>query len=118
MWTKISGPGTVVFNPTAGTANATATVSLNGVYVLRWTVTNGACSSFSEIQVDYGTDPGPQNAGTDNTFCGLTGTLNATAPVVGNIVWTQVSGPSPTIFTPVNIRNPSGNCNRFWCLCL
>jgi hypothetical protein len=46
LWTKISGPGVVVNFSAANNPNATATVSLNGVYVLRWTVTNGACVFF------------------------------------------------------------------------
>lgn len=109
VWSKVSGPaGVVTFSPTANTPNATATAPANGIYVFRWTVTNGTCVTSADITVDYGTDPGPQDAGADNAFCGLTGALNAVAPTVGNISWSQFSGPGTTTFTPAvpTIRNP------------
>lgn len=115
-WTKVSGPGTVTFNPSANTPNATATVSLNGVYVLRWTISNPPCTSQADITVDYGTDPGPQNAGTDAAFCGLTGSLpgaGAVTPTVGSITWSQVAGPvgGTTVFGTPNAFNTTTSAN-------
>lgn len=109
-WTKQSGPGTVTFNSGANTANTTATVSQVGVYVLRWTIVNGSCTSFAEITVDFGADPGTPDAGTNNEFCGLSGSLNAVAPPAGTtITWTQFSGPGggTTTFSATNVRNPT-----------
>lgn len=115
-WTKVSGPGTVTFNPSANTPNATATVSLNGVYVLRWTISNPPCTSQADITVDYGTDPGPQNAGSDAAFCGLAGSLpgaGGVAPTVGSITWSQVSGPvgGTTVFGTPNAFNTTTSAN-------
>src|SRR5206468_5092058 len=47
LWSKFSGPGTVTFSD-ATVHNATATASAAGVYVLRWTISNGVCPSSSE----------------------------------------------------------------------
>lgn len=101
-WTIQSKPAgsNVVFNGGVNDRNATITVDQNGAYTLRWTVVNGACTSFDDVIIDFGTDPGPQDAGTAGPFCGLTGTLNATAPTVGTISWAQFSGPGSTTFTP------------------
>lgn len=92
-WTKVSGPGGVPAFSNANSRTSTVTVASPGVYVLRWTVVNGSCSTFDDVQIDFGTDPGPQNAGNDNVFCGLSGAMAATAPTVGTIAWSQVSGP-------------------------
>lgn len=53
VWTLISGPpGTVTFsNSSSGTS--TATVSVIGTYVFRWTISSSCGSSFAEITVNY-----------------------------------------------------------------
>ena len=50
VWSKISGPGTVVFG-NAATTNSTATFSTNGVYVLRLTADDGIATNHSEVTV-------------------------------------------------------------------
>ncbi|WP_052257242.1 LamG-like jellyroll fold domain-containing protein [Flavobacterium sp. AED] len=51
-WSKISGPGTATFS--AGTSGtSTATVTLNGAYVFRWTITGTCGSSSDDITVTY-----------------------------------------------------------------
>ena len=52
-WTKVSGPGTVIFSPDANTANALATVSSYGTYTFSWTVANGTCSNSSSVNVVF-----------------------------------------------------------------
>jgi gliding motility-associated-like protein len=116
LWTKVSGPGTVTFNPNANTPNATATVSLNGIYVLRWTVTNAPCTSQADITVDYGTAPPVSNAGTDQDVCSATRatTLDGNDPTFATGTWTQVSGPGTTSFTPnANTRNATATATLF-----
>lgn len=52
-WTTISGPsGTVTFS-NASSGSSTATVSIIGTYVFRWTVSNSCGSSFAEVTVTY-----------------------------------------------------------------
>ncbi|NOY38220.1 MAG: hypothetical protein GXO83_11690, partial [Chlorobi bacterium] len=107
-WTKVSGPGTVVFsNPNLATS--TATVSLYGIYVFRWTIdNNGSCSTFSDVTIDFNEDPTGLSAGADQDLCGtLTTSLTGTAHTyqVGSDhtgstgVWTQVSGVGTITFT-------------------
>lgn len=114
-WTKVSGPGTVTFNPTAATANATATVSANGIYVLRWTVTNGTCVSTADITVDYGTAPPASDAGLPQDVCSATRTttLNGNDPTFATGTWTQVSGPGTTTFVNDHLRNTSITATAF-----
>ncbi|MBL7856419.1 MAG: gliding motility-associated C-terminal domain-containing protein [Cyclobacteriaceae bacterium] len=114
QWSVVSGPGAVVFNPSNATPNATATVSTQGVYVFRWTITSGLCVSTADIQVDFGTDPGPQFAGSDAQACGLTYALGATPPVIGAGQWTLV-GPAPGTanFTTPNSPTSSVTVSAF-----
>ncbi|MEQ8302120.1 MAG: PKD-like domain-containing protein [Cyclobacteriaceae bacterium] len=106
-WTKLSGPaGVVTFNPNANTANATATAPANGIYVFRWTVTNGPCTSFSDITVDYGTAPPAAVAGPPQDVCGLSATLDGNDPTFATGTWLQTAGPGTSSFVPnANDRN-------------
>lgn len=106
-WTKFSGPpGAVVFTPNANTPNATATAPSNGIYVFRWTVENGSCSSFDDITVDYGTAPPVSAAGADQDVCGLLATLNGNDPTFATGTWLQTAGPGASVFAPnANTRN-------------
>jgi hypothetical protein len=127
LWTKISGPGTVTFSNSA-LATSTATVSLYGTYVLRWTITNGSCNTFDEITINYAE---AANAGPDQQKCGtLIATLAGNAPSVGSGLWTKISGPGTVTFSnsasPVSTATVSlygtyvlrwtitnGGCNTF-----
>lgn len=115
-WTKVSGPGTVTFLPTINTPNATATVSLNGIYVLRWTIVNGTCTSQADVTVDYGTAPPVSNAGTPQDVCSATRAtvLNGNDPTFATGTWTQIAGPGTTVFTPnPNTRNATATATAF-----
>jgi gliding motility-associated-like protein len=109
-WTLISKPsGSVATNTgfsNQTNPNATFTGDRFGQYVLRWTIVNGSCPSFAEELINFGTDPGPQDAGPANAFCGSVGSLNAVAPTIGSGTWTQVAGPlaNNTLFTDVTSR--------------
>lgn len=91
-WTKVSGPGTVNFG-NAALQNSSVTVSLPGVYVLRWTLSQGLCSSEDEVEIQFGRNPAVP-APVASSFCGLSGTLTAAAPVGNELIeWTIVSTP-------------------------
>jgi len=49
-WTKVSGPGTVVF-VNANSVNASATFSIAGTYTLRLTATDGALTASDDIVI-------------------------------------------------------------------
>lgn len=102
-WTLASGPGSVTFSPSANAPNATATVTSNGTYSFNWTEVNGACSSSSQVTVNYYLQPVAE-AGTGGTECDFDFSLNA-VPTVGIGLWTQTGGPGTSTFG--NSSSPS-----------
>lgn len=102
LWTEVSGNAATITNPTNYTTSVTGLVS--GVYVFRYTITNGACSASADVTL-FVTEPAPSNANGGTTpkgVCGLTSvTMNAVPPSSGSGLWTIVSGPNnPTIVNP------------------
>ena len=96
-WTKFSGPGTVTFSD-ATSPTSTATVSLYGAYVLRWTITNGSCNTSDDVAISY---ERAASAGPAQNLCNtLSTTLAGNAPVLGTGTWTFSSGPGTVNFTP------------------
>lgn len=68
-WSVVSGPGTVTFSdPTAW--NAQVTVSAQGVYILRWTTSNGTVcpASEDEVELNFG-DAIQVMAGSNSPLC-------------------------------------------------
>ena len=109
MWTKVSGPGPVVFeNPIA--SQTRATFSVPGNYVLQLTVSDGQLTSSDQVQI---TVLAPTNlppfvdAGHDQSVV-----LPARAQLSGTVLddgmpnppgavttsWSSVAGPGPVIF--------------------
>ncbi len=110
-WTLVTGPGTVNFG-NANAPNSSATISVNGVYTLRWTIATGApCpnSSQDDIVVNFAASPSVADAGLDKTACVSPGSVAMTAvvPTVGSGVWTQVAGPTTAVI--VNATSPTTN---------
>jgi len=90
-WTVQAGAGgtfTAVNNPLSP---FTGTVGIT--YILRWTITNGSCSSNSdEVSIRLDQSPTIANAGSDqNNVCG-TISLNANTPAIGTGLWSIVAG--------------------------
>ena len=92
IWSYVSGPaGSVITNPTLSTT--TITNLAPGNYVFKWTITNGSCSSSSNVAITIFAGASPAVAGNDQQLCLATSTsLTAVAPVTGTGVWTQLSG--------------------------
>jgi gliding motility-associated-like protein len=99
-WTKVSGPGTVVFIPNANQYNATVTVSQFGSYDFAWTEVNSLCSSVDIVRVIFHDLP-PVNAGTDMLLCkGKSIQLNASGS--GSFSWSPANLlNNPYIYNPV-----------------
>ncbi|NCI47603.1 PKD domain-containing protein, partial [Sediminibacterium soli] len=84
-WTQVSGPTTVTISNSADPRTTVGNLEFNagspptdGVYLMRWTISNGACASSSDtmkITVQPPTDPG--RIGPDAVVCtgANTGTL-------------------------------------------
>ncbi|WP_037300092.1 hypothetical protein, partial [Runella limosa] len=92
LWSVVSGTGGAFGNASSPTSSFTGTAG--SVYVLRWTTTNGSCTSSDEMSVSLGQNPTAAAAGVNQTpACGTTQvTLAANTPTVGTGLWTVVSG--------------------------
>ncbi|MBZ4043342.1 T9SS sorting signal type C domain-containing protein [Flavobacterium hibisci] len=101
-WSIVSGTGGTIASPS--TRNSTFSGTAGSTYTLRWTITNGVCSSADDVVITFNQSPTVSNAGPDQTgiaTCGLTSvTLAGNAPTVGTGVWSIVSGTGGTIANP------------------
>lgn len=105
VWTFVSSFPSGLPAPafTANDRNTTITVSSPGAYVMRWTVTNGSCTSFDDITVDFGGNPTDPEAGDNRSVCGITTNMEGNTPIIGFGEWTLVNSPpggSATITNP------------------
>lgn len=88
QWSVISGSATFA----DGTSNTTAVSDFpKGSNVLRWTVTNGICTSTDDVTITNDL-PTTANAGSDQTLCADNATLAGNNPVIGTGQWSVVSG--------------------------
>ena len=104
-WTKQSGPGTVTFS-NQNLYNSTATVSLYGTYVLRWTIQNASCNTLDEVTIDFNENPDGLLAGSNDiavcdalsyTLAGTGHSYQALSDHTGSTrIWSYVSGPDAT----------------------
>ncbi len=114
-WSKVSGPGTVTFNP-ANAASTRASFTSAGTYVLRLTASDGASQTTSDVTMGV-LDPPPQNtapvvsAGTTQTILlPAAAQLSASAiddglpnpPGQLSWIWSKVSGPGTVAFANAN----------------
>jgi gliding motility-associated-like protein len=97
-WTKVSGPGTVSFNPNNHDPGAKVTVTAYGTYVFRWTEVNGPCTSNATLTVSF-FEQVSANAGNGGDECDLNFVLNA-VPGAGTGTWTKAGGPGNATFSP------------------
>lgn len=99
-WSYISSVPANLPAPTfsSGVNDRNTTISIlasnAGAYTLRWTVTNGACVTYDDVVIDFGTDPTAANAGPDKRVCGITTPLEGNTPEKGLGSWSIVSGPN------------------------
>ncbi|MCC6372310.1 MAG: tandem-95 repeat protein [Bacteroidia bacterium] len=111
LWSLLTGPsGNVASITSASSPSSNVTgLTVPGVYVFNWNISNGNCSSFSDvvrIQVDLA--PSTASAGaTQTNACATNFSLAANQPTSGIGVWTQSSGPSTAVFDSPNQPNPA-----------
>jgi hypothetical protein len=109
VWSKISGPGTVVFGNAAAT-NSTATFSTNGVYMLRLTADDSIATNHSDVTVIENLPPAV-NAGNNILTNGLEATLNGSVNDDGlpggflSMQWSQAGGPGTITFGNTSATN-------------
>jgi hypothetical protein len=101
-WSLVSGPNTPsITTPSSPTSAVSGMIS--GVYIFRWTITNGVCAaSTNDVQVTIYALPTVSNAGADQNLCNVTtATFAGNIPATGTGSWSLVSGPNtPTITSP------------------
>jgi len=98
-WTLVSGTGTITTpsSPTSGVTGLGA-----GPTVFQWTISNAPCTaSSSTVTITGVTTPTTSNAGSNQSICGTTATLNGNTPTTGTGLWTLVSG-AGTITSPTS----------------
>ena len=99
-WTKISGPGNVVYTPDNHQTNSKVTIDQVGIYEFAWTVVNSICTSSDIVKVVFHDLPS-LNAGTDTAIC-KSGSIQLHAQGTGSFVWVPaVSVSNPNISDPV-----------------
>jgi len=90
----------------ASNGTSTATVSVVGTYVLRWTISNGTCTaSTADVTVNYYATPTTATITTSPlNYCGtlVSGSLGGNTPTNGTGTWTKVSGPGTIAFSNSN----------------
>jgi len=109
-WTKVSGPGTVVF-VNVNSLNASAAIQIAGTYTLRLTATDGTLSSSNDVVVTVNavaqSNAAPVvNAGSDQTItlpsaASLSGTATDDGLPTGSTLsrtWSMVNGPGNVTF--------------------
>jgi hypothetical protein len=81
VWSQFSGPGTSTFSASTS-ESSTATVSVGGTYVFRWTVSNGVCTpATADVTVVFGAGASVPTSGGDKEACYRTAVPNLTATV-------------------------------------
>jgi hypothetical protein len=104
IWTKASGSGNESFSPNANDPDAVVTVDAYDNYVFRWTETNGTCSDFADVTVNFYQQP-VANAGSGGDECDYNFNLDATLSTPGSGTWTKASGSGNESFSP-NANDP------------
>ncbi|MBK7030044.1 MAG: hypothetical protein IPH45_12900 [Bacteroidales bacterium] len=98
LWTLVSGPNSpAITTPTA--YNSTVTSMVPGVYVFKWTISNGVCTpSESTVTITNYATPTTAVAGADQNLCGtfVSAGLGANTPANGTGAWSIVSGGTGT----------------------
>lgn len=112
QWSQTSGPGTATF-ATPGNPTSVVSVTAGGVYIFRWTETNGQCSGQDEVQFTFNEEP---QAGALTETCNNTNTQYVlTFSVTGGTAPFNVGGLAGSftgnIFTSLPI--PSGGSYTF-----
>ncbi|MES2286705.1 MAG: T9SS type B sorting domain-containing protein [Bacteroidota bacterium] len=97
LWTLVSGSGTIT---SPSLPNSGVTSLGTGANVFQWTISNPPCTPLSsQVTITGVVSPTVSNAGSDQTICGTSATLNGNIPTAGTGLWTLISG-TGTITTP------------------
>ncbi len=90
LWTLISGTGTI----TTPTSPTTTIIGMGaGANVFQWEIDNLPCpASTSQVTITSVITPIAAAAGPNQTLCSTTATMSGNTALIGNGLWTLVSG--------------------------
>jgi gliding motility-associated-like protein len=103
LWEFVSGgDGPIITNPSSPTTTITGLTT--GSWVYKWTISRGVCAASSDsVQLNINEAPSTAVAGPDQTVCNQTSvTLAATAPTIGDGLWSLISGPNSPVFSDLS----------------
>ncbi|SHN44200.1 gliding motility-associated C-terminal domain-containing protein, partial [Chitinophaga sp. CF418] len=114
-WSVVSSSPAGFTFPAASVSNpvATITVPAGTTVTLRWTITNGSCTSTDDVTLIDNALPTTPVAGADQEKCNTPAfTLAANAPTVGTGAWSVVSStPAGFTFPAASVSNPTATIN-------
>ncbi|MFN8282686.1 MAG: gliding motility-associated C-terminal domain-containing protein [Chitinophagales bacterium] len=95
-WSIISGAMDAVFLPNANTPNAVLTNVKTGVYILKWTISNGTCTTSDTKKIENQAVSTIVNAGNDFSLCNSISSIPLSGASVNGFTtegyWSIVSG--------------------------
>jgi gliding motility-associated-like protein len=89
LWSVLSGGG--LFND-ANNPSTTVNGLAQGDNVFVWTLTFGSIVTTDTVVINVSLPPSPAIAGADQSICGFSTTLNATAITTGTGTWSLIQG--------------------------
>ncbi|WP_425551772.1 hypothetical protein, partial [Fulvivirga kasyanovii] len=114
IWTKVSGPAGEGYDDATLEA-ATVTVTTYGTYVFRWTETNGGCSDFADVTVNFYDQPVADAGPATAEECDLNINLSGIQSKPGTTAsWSVIAGNAADItFSNPNIFNPTATSTTY-----
>lgn len=100
FWSVMSGSGTLV-SPSLNTSLIRGLG--DGTNILRWTIKNNECISYSDVKINYAFIK--SDAGADVTTCDDYVSLNANNPGIGQGEWTILGSSGSALFTDSKSAN-------------
>ncbi len=105
IWSFVSGPGTYTFG-NQSLYNTSFTATITGIYILRWTITNGTiCTESSdEVSIEFSNNI-TVIAGSNSPVCSGEN-INLTSSIAGaTYLWSGPNGFSSTLQNPLPVTN-------------
>jgi gliding motility-associated-like protein len=106
-----SGPSAISISPDASAPNANITAAAPGIYVLTWTVTDGACSIGDEVSITFFEEGQPiwVDAGPDQRLALQNSTsLSGSATVGAAVEWSILNGSGYFTFPTMSVTDVEG----------
>ena len=115
-WTVVAGNASVIF---ASPTSAKSLVSqIYGTVTLRWTITDGVCTSFDDVIIQQYAAVSPADGGAPVSIgCARSGYVNASVPMMGNGKWNLTGGSAfldPSGGALLSFSGLKGNATLTW----